>query len=50
MAVDRSDGRDVHIYSAVDPSTMLGGLIRSKGINNVNIYLCYGRGLFVFRQ
>ena len=35
---DRSIGRDVHIYSAKDTSTVLGGLRLTNGITNANFY------------
>ena len=39
MASDRSEGRDVHIYDAKDPSqTVLGGLHLTKGITNILFY------------
>ena len=37
-AVNRSAGRDVHIYDANDPATVLGGLILTKGVTNANFY------------
>jgi hypothetical protein len=36
---DRSRGRDVHIYDAKNPTTLLGGLILSNGVTNANFYL-----------
>jgi hypothetical protein len=36
---DRSRGRDVHIYDAKDPTTVLGGLILTNGVTNTNFYL-----------
>ncbi|KAF8448357.1 hypothetical protein BGX38DRAFT_1250326 [Terfezia claveryi] len=38
MAANRSAGRDVHIYGANDPTTVLGGLIVTNGITNANFY------------
>ncbi|KAF8424380.1 HNH endonuclease-domain-containing protein [Tirmania nivea] len=38
MAADRSAGRDVHIYDANDPITVLGGLILTNGVTNANFY------------
>lgn len=39
MAFDRSEGRDVHIYDAKDPSqTVLGGLHLTNGITNILFY------------
>jgi hypothetical protein len=35
---DRSGGRDVHIYDAKDPTTVLGGLILTDGVTNANLY------------
>jgi hypothetical protein len=35
---DRSRGRDVHIYDAKDPTTVLGGLILTNGVTNTNFY------------
>ena len=34
----RSIGRDVHIYSAKDTSTVLGGLMINNGMTNANFY------------
>ena len=36
--VDRSNGRNVHIYDANDPNTVLGGLILTNGVTNMNFY------------
>ena len=36
--VNRSEGRDVHIYDSKDRTTMLGGLILSPGVTNANFY------------
>jgi hypothetical protein len=36
--IDRSKGRDIHIYDIKDPSKVLGGLILEKGITNANFY------------
>ena len=39
MAPDRSEGRDVHIYDAKDPTqTVLGGLHLTNGITNTLFY------------
>ena len=38
MAANRSAGRDVHIYNANDPDTVLGGLILTNGVTNANFY------------
>jgi len=35
---DRSQGRDVHIYSIEDPDTVLCGLILTNGVTNANLY------------
>ncbi|TAQ87471.1 hypothetical protein B7494_g4204 [Chlorociboria aeruginascens] len=35
---NRSGGRDVHIFSSSDRSTLLGGLILTIGITNSNLY------------
>jgi hypothetical protein len=35
---NRSAGRDVHIYNADDPATVLGGLILTNGITNANFH------------
>jgi len=35
---NRSNGRNVHIYDANDPTTVLGGLILSNGVTNANFY------------
>jgi hypothetical protein len=35
---NRSVGRNVHIYNANDPTTVLGGLILTNGITNANFY------------
>jgi len=34
----RSEGRDVHLYGANDPTTELGGLFLTNGITNANFY------------
>jgi hypothetical protein len=38
MPIDRSGGRNVHIYDAENPTVVLGGLILSNGITNANLY------------
>ena len=38
MPLDRSVGRDVHIYDAKDPNTILGGLILARGVTNANFH------------
>ena len=37
-SADRSAGRNVHIYDANDPDTVLGGLYITNGITNANLY------------
>jgi hypothetical protein len=36
--IDRSGGRNVHIYDAENPTVVLGGLILSNGVTNANLY------------
>ena len=38
MAQNRTRGRNVHIYSAKDTSTIIGGLIVTNGMTNDNFY------------
>src|SRR5207248_8104180 len=38
LRMNRSEGRDVHIYDANDPTTALGGLILTNGVTNANLY------------
>ncbi|MCJ1254710.1 hypothetical protein MMC24_002526 [Lignoscripta atroalba] len=39
MALDRSGGRNVHIYATDDPTqTVLGGLVLTNGVTNNNFY------------
>ena len=38
MAVNRSRGRDVHIYDAKDRVTLLGGLILTNGVTKANFH------------
>lgn len=38
MLVDRSVGRDVHVYDAERPLEVLGGLILTNGVTNKNFY------------
>lgn len=38
MVLNRSVGRDVHIYDAKDPNTILGGLILARGVTNANFH------------
>lgn len=38
MAVNRSVGRDVHIYDAKNPDIILGGLILTSGVTNANLH------------
>jgi hypothetical protein len=35
---NRSAGRNVHIYDANDPTTVLGGLTLTNGVTNANFY------------
>jgi hypothetical protein len=37
--IDRSQGRDVHIYDVNDPNTVIGGLILTNGVTKNNFYL-----------
>jgi len=37
-APNRSAGRNVHIYDASDPATVLDGLILTDGVTNANFY------------
>jgi len=34
----RAEGRNVHIFNANDPDTVLGGLILTNGVTNANLY------------
>jgi len=36
--INRSEGRDVHIYDAKNSTAVLGGLILSNGVTNANLY------------
>jgi hypothetical protein len=36
--INRSEGRNVHIYDANDPTTVLGGLVLTNGVTNANFY------------
>lgn len=38
MPLNRSVGRDVHIYDAKDPTIALGGLILARGVTNANFH------------
>ena len=38
MSRSRSRFRDLHIYDANDPQTVLGGLIVTHGMTNSNLY------------
>jgi len=40
--VNRSGGRDVHIYDAKNPTAVLGGLILSNRVTNANLYSMLG--------
>jgi hypothetical protein len=35
---NRSGGRNVYIYDATDPDTVLGGLVLTNGVTNANFY------------
>ena len=64
MMANRFLGRNVHIYSAKDTSTILGGLVATDGMTNANFYsmveiififdndytLCYESGTTVQRD
>jgi hypothetical protein len=36
--INRSGGRNVHIYDTNNPTVVLGGLILSNGVTNTNFY------------
>ncbi|KAF1815295.1 hypothetical protein P152DRAFT_455016 [Eremomyces bilateralis CBS 781.70] len=36
--LNRSFGRDIHIYDANDPNAVLGGLVLTAGVTNANFY------------
>jgi hypothetical protein len=36
--LNRSEGRNVHIYDANDPTAELGGLVLTNGVTNANFY------------
>lgn len=38
MPANRCFGRNVHIYDANDPNTVLGGLVLTNGVTNANFY------------
>ena len=38
MPVDRSVGRNVHIYNANDRATVIGGLLLNLGVTKANFY------------
>ena len=38
LPIDRSAGRNVHIYDDNDRNTVLGGLILNSGVTNANFY------------
>ena len=51
--LDRSAGRDVHIYDAKDPDTAVGGLVLTNGITHANFYsmveiICIFDGIYYF--
>ena len=35
---NRSFGRNVHLYNANDPATVIGGLLLTNGVTNANFY------------
>ena len=47
MDTSRSAGRDVHIYDAKHPNTVLGGLVLTNGITNANLYTMVEVFLFI---
>jgi hypothetical protein len=52
---DRSAGRNVHIYDAKDPDTVIGGLILTNGVTNANFcsmveIFCIFDGNYVLRH
>ena len=49
LAANRSAGRDVQIYRANDPATVLGGLILTNGVTNANFYSMVDI-IFIFSQ
>ncbi|KAI9772464.1 MAG: hypothetical protein M1840_000667 [Geoglossum simile] len=38
MPHNRAEGRNVHIYDANDPTTVLGGLVLVRGVTNANFF------------
>lgn len=46
--LDRSEGRDIHIYDASRPTEVLGGLILNNGVTNHNLFQMIDV-LFVFK-
>src|SRR5271163_3393465 len=42
MPINRSGGRDVHIYDAKNPTVVFGGLILNNGVTNANLYSMLG--------
>ena len=46
-AINRSAGRNVHVYNASNPGKVLGGLVLTNGITNTNLYAVLAI-LFVF--
>src|SRR6266536_2572618 len=47
--VNRSAGRNVHIYNVNDPTAVLGGLILANGVTNTNFYSMV-EILFIFKK
>jgi hypothetical protein len=48
-SLNRSEGRNVYIYDAKDPATVLGGLVLTNGVTNANFYSMV-EILFVFES
>jgi hypothetical protein len=46
--INRSAGRNVHIYGSNDPDTVLGGLVLTPGVTNANFY-SMAEILFIFQ-
>ncbi|KAI9774360.1 MAG: hypothetical protein M1840_004254 [Geoglossum simile] len=52
---NRSNGRDVHVYDANDPDTVIGGLVLTRGMTNSNLYsmveiICFIDSVFFLRD
>ncbi|KAH0556717.1 hypothetical protein GP486_005493 [Trichoglossum hirsutum] len=53
--LNRSAGRDIHIYEAKNPDTLIGGLILTNGMTNANFYsmveiICIFDGTYFLRD